>query len=156
LALTAEVPDFDFYEPGRPIYTHPRFLPNSKVTDNSEINHTIISEGCIIDRAKIDRAVIGVRSVINAGSVLKEVIMLGQDSYESPQEREETAGLPARGIGADCQITRAIIDKNARIGDGVIITSHLGKPNEDGDCYHVRDGIVVIPKNSVVPDGRKI
>jgi glucose-1-phosphate adenylyltransferase len=156
LALTTDVPDFDFYEPGRPIYTHPRFLPNSKVTENSEINHTIISEGCIIDRAKIDRAVIGVRSVINAGSVLKEVIMLGQDSYESPQEREETAGLPSRGIGAGCQITRAIIDKNARIGDGVIITSHLGKPNEDGDCYHVRDGIVVIPKNSVVPDGRKI
>ncbi len=82
--------------------------------------------------------------------------MMGQDFYESEQEKEENAGLPARGVGADCQITRAILDKNARIGDGVIITSHQGKPNEDGDCFYVRDGIVIIPKNTVVPDGRRI
>ncbi|HEY3376433.1 MAG TPA: glucose-1-phosphate adenylyltransferase [Armatimonadota bacterium] len=156
LALTAAQPEFDFYEPGRPIYTHPRFLPNSKVTGDSQLTNTIISEGCIVDRAVIEHSVIGIRSAIHEGSRLKDVIMLGQDNYETAEQREETAGLPDRGVGAGCQITRAIIDKNARIGDGVIITSHLGKPNEDGDCYFVRDGIVTIPKNAVVPDGRRI
>lgn len=156
LDLTEAGPKFDFYEPGRPIYTHPRFLPNSKVTEGSTLANTLISEGALIDHAKLDHAVIGVRSVIRPGSVLKDVIMMGQDTYESAEEQEENAGLPARGVGADCQITRAILDKNARIGDGVIINSHLGKPNEDGDCYYVRDGIVIIPKNTVVPDGRRI
>ena len=81
---------------------------------------------------------------------------MGQDSYETTEQLEESAGLPPCGIGRNCQITRAIIDKNARIGDGVVITSHLGKPNADGDCFHVRDGVVIIPKNTVVPDGRRI
>lgn len=156
LDLTVPNPQFDFYEPGRPIYTHPRFLPNSKVSGESTLAHTIVSEGCRIERAHLEHCVIGIRSVIQEGSTLKEVIMMGQDTYETAEQREETAGLPGRGIGANCQITRAIIDKNARLGDGVIITSHHNKPNEDGDCYHVRDGVVVIPKNTVVPDGRKI
>ena len=156
LALTAKVPEFDFYEPGRPIYTHPRFLPNSKITADSQLINTMMSEGCIIDRAKITRAVIGIRSLINEGCTLQDVIMLGQDHYETPEQCEESAGLPARGIGPGCQITRAIIDKNARIGEGVVITSHQGKPNEEGDCFYVRDGIVIIPKNAVVPDGRRI
>ncbi|HEX2948759.1 MAG TPA: glucose-1-phosphate adenylyltransferase [Armatimonadota bacterium] len=156
MALTADNPDFDFYAGGQPLYTHPRFLPNSKIMGGSQFDHALISEGCIINRAKIERSVIGIRSVINEGSTLKDVIMIGQDDYETPEQREESAGLPARGIGANCQITRAIIDKDARIGDGVIITSHQGKPNEDGDCYYVRDGIVIIPKNTVVPDGRRI
>ena len=154
--LTSPRPEFDFYEAGRPIYTHPRFLPNSKVSEGSQFNSSIISEGCIINQATIEHSVIGIRSLINEGSTLRHVIMLGQDSYETPEQREESAGLPARGIGAHCQITRAIIDKNARIGDGVIINSHQGKSNEDGDCYCVRDGIVIIPKNTVVPDGRRI
>lgn len=156
LALTAQTPEFDFYESGRPIYTHPRFLPNSKITTESQFTNTIISEGCIINHAKLERSVIGIRSLISEGSTLKEVIMMGQDAYETEEELEENAGLPARGVGANCSITRAILDKNARIGDGVVVTSHLGKPNEDGDCYYVRDGIVIIPKNTVVPDGRRI
>jgi glucose-1-phosphate adenylyltransferase len=156
LALADEVPEFDFYEPKRPIYTHPRFLPNSKITGDSHLVSTIISDGCMITEAKLHRCVIGIRGVIRRGSVLKEVIMLGQDNYETEEQIEESAGLPARGIGMNCQIARAIIDKNARIGDGVVITSHQGKPNEDGDCYYVRDGIVIIPKNTVVPDGRRI
>jgi glucose-1-phosphate adenylyltransferase len=154
--LTNPHPDFDFYEAGRPIYTHPRFLPNSKISEGSQFNSSIISEGCIINQAIVEHSVIGIRSRINEGSVLNHVIMLGQDNYESVERQEESAGLPMRGIGAQCQISWAIIDKNARIGDGVIIHSHQGKPNEDGDCYYVRDGIIIIPKNTVVPDGRRI
>ncbi len=156
MALTDPEPPFDFFEPGKPIYTHPRFLPNSKVTGGSEIEHALLSDGAQILGARIHRSIIGIRGVVQHGSVLHDVVMMGQDRYETPEDREDNAGLPARGIGANCQITRAIIDKGARIGDGVIITSHQGKPNEDGDCYHVRDGIVIIPKNAIVPDGRRI
>ncbi|MHB9132370.1 MAG: glucose-1-phosphate adenylyltransferase [Armatimonadota bacterium] len=156
LDLTDLQPKFNFYERGQPIFTHQRFLPNSKISTGSELENAIISEGCIINKANITRAVIGVRSVINENSVLNEVVMLGQDKYETPVEREENAGVPARGIGANCQINRAIIDKNARIGDGVVISSHARKPDEDGDCYYVRDGVVIIPKNAVVADGRHI
>ncbi len=156
LNLAEEHPQFDFYAQGRPIYTHPRFLPNSRILNNTDMKNVLVSEGVIIDNAKIEHSVIGVRSIVNAGSVLKDVIMMGQDRYETREEQEEAAGLPLRGIGRDCQITRCIIDKNARIGDGVVITDHRNKPNEDGDCYNVRDGIVLIPKNTVVPDGRKI
>ena len=156
ISLTDTEPEFDFYKLGKPIYTHPRFLPNNKIHGSSQLTSTMLSEGCIIDNANIQRSVIGIRSIINAGSTLQEVIMLGQDSYETAEQREESAGLPPRGIGQHCQITRAIIDKNARIGDGVVITSHQGKPNEDGDCYYVRDGIVIVPKNAIVPDGRRI
>ncbi|HOS43232.1 MAG TPA: glucose-1-phosphate adenylyltransferase [Armatimonadota bacterium] len=154
--LASAAPSFDFYEPGRPIYTHPRFLPNTRVAEGAELRNVLLSEGSSISRAKIDHSVIGIRSFVNDGSVLTGVVMMGQDNYETAEQREESAGLPARGVGAHCQITRAIIDKNARIGDGVLITSHQGKPNEDGDCYYVRDGVVIIPKNAVVPDGRRI
>jgi len=154
--LAGPNPLFDFYEPGRPIYTHPRFLPNAKVMGNSQVNDSLLSDGSIIQGARVERSIIGVRGVVSEGSQLKEVIMMGQDRYETPQECEECAGLPNRGIGRQCQINHAIIDKNARIGDGVIITPHLGKQDEEGDCYFVRDGVVIIPKNAIVPDGRKI
>lgn len=156
IALTDAEPQFDFYKMGKPIYTHPRFLPNNKILGNSEISNAIISEGSIVDNAIIKRSVIGIRSIINSGSVMNEVIILGQDSYETAEQREESAGLPARGIGVNCRISRAIIDKNARIGDNVVINSHLGKPDEDGDCYFVREGIVIIPKNAIVQDGMEI
>ncbi len=154
--LVSKKPLFDFYESGRPIYTNPRFLPNGKVTGNSKITDAIISDGCMIESATIEQSVIGVRSIIGTGSVLREVVMMGQDTYETDEQKMDNAGMPGRGIGCNCQITRAIIDKNARIGDGVIITSHLNRPNEDGDCYCVRDGVVIIPKNAVIPEGRKI
>lgn len=156
LNLTEKVPDFDFYESGAPIYTHPRFLPNSKLLGACKVDSSIVSDGCLIENAQVERSVIGIRSVVNAGSTLKEVIMLGQDRYETLEEQEESAGLPPTGIGRNCQISRAIIDKNARIGDNVVITSHLGKPNQDGDCFYVRDGIVIVPKNAIIPDGRRI
>ena len=154
--LASSEPSFDFYEPGRPIYTHPRFLPNTRVAEHADLSNVLMSDGCIIGHSQVECGVIGVRSIINDNCVLRNVIIMGQDNYETHEQREESAGLPMRGIGNNCQITRAIIDKNARIGDGAIITSHQGKPNEDGDCYYVRDGVVIIPKNAVVPDGRRI
>ncbi len=157
LDFTAEGRNSTFMSRSGPIYTHPRFLPNSKIIATSTLKHVLLSEGCLIEQATIEHAVIGVRSVIQRGSVLQDVIMMGQDIYESEQEkRRKCRAAGARESAPIASITRAIIDKNARIGDGVIITSHLGKPNEDGDCFYVRDGVVIIPKNAVVPDGRRI
>ena len=158
LDLCNSLPKFDFYDPEQPIYTHPRFLPNSKVSGDSSLVNVLLSEGCILDRARIEHSVIGVRSFIRAGSVLIDTVMMGQDSYQfdEPCPEDSPPDCVPRGVGAGCHITRAIIDKNARIGEGVVITNHLGKPDEDGDCYNVRDGIVIIRKNAVVANGRQI
>ncbi|MHB9022759.1 MAG: glucose-1-phosphate adenylyltransferase [Armatimonadota bacterium] len=155
LDLAGPHPQFDFYDADHPIYTHPRFLPSSRV-DESELTGAIVSDGCRITRAKIEQSIVGIRSVIGEGSTLREVIMIGQDDYERPERCKVCTGLPARGIGSNCRIEHTIIDKNARIGPGVTIHSHIGKPDEDGDCYYVRDGIVIIPKNGVVPEGKEI
>lgn len=151
LQLTAENPKFSFNEPGAPIYTHPRFLPAS-VVRSAQIDHAMISDGCIIDRATIETAIIGIRSVIQPGSTLKNVIMMGADNYEADLTGHRT-DVPPMGIGRDCHIENAIIDKNARIGDGVVISPKGKAPDTDGAGYFLRDGIVVIPKNSVIPPG---
>jgi glucose-1-phosphate adenylyltransferase len=156
MALTMSNAPFRFQEPGWPIYTRPRFLPATSITGDSRLSDAIVSEGCCVEGAQLSRVVIGLRSQVNPGAVLTDVIMMGQDSYETAEQIEEMAGLPPRGVGKNCHITRAILDRNARIGEGVVIASHEGKPDEDGDCYYVRDGVVIIPKNGIVPDGRRI
>jgi len=151
LNLTDPVPKYNFNEPGAPVYTHPRFLPAS-VVRSAIVDRAMISDGCIIDEAKIDHAVIGIRAVIKPGSSLKNVIMMGADYYDADfPERGE--GKPPIGIGRNCHIEDAIIDKNVRIGDNVVISSKGKAADFDGDGFHVRDGIVVIPKNSVIPPG---
>ncbi len=151
LNLTDEVPQYSFHVPGAPIYTHPRFLPAS-VVRSARIDKAMISDGCVIDQSTIERSIIGIRSIIKPGSTLKNVILMGADHYEAdiPQTAPE---IPRIGIGRDCHIENAIIDKNARIGDGVVISPKGKAPDSDGTGYYVRDGIVVIPKNSVIPPG---
>lgn len=154
LALTQPQPAYNFYTPGAPIYTHPRFLPAS-VVRSAQINCAIISDGCIIEQAVIENCVIGLRSVIESGTTLKNTIMMGADVYER-ELPHATTGLPPMGIGKNCHIEGAIIDKNARIGNNVVISPQGKAPDTDGDGFYIRDGIVVIPKNSVIPDGKWI
>jgi glucose-1-phosphate adenylyltransferase len=119
--------------------------------NGATIKQAIISEGCIIDDAHIERAVIGIRSYIKSGTTIRNSILLGADFYDvnNPPSIEG----PELGIGRNCVIDQAIIDKNARIGHGVVITPK-GKPdNSDGPNYYIRDGIVIIPKGAVIPDG---
>jgi glucose-1-phosphate adenylyltransferase len=147
-------PQYSFYAPGAPIYTQSRFLPAS-VIEETVINRAMISDGCQIRASRLERCVVGIRSLINPGSRLRNTIVMGADFYES-----DTGGTPAGmipiGIGRDCLIEDAIIDKNARIGDGVVITPHDKDANSEGPSYYIRDGIVVIPKNAVIPSGTKI
>ena len=149
LDLTDVVPEYSFFEPDSPIYTHPRFLPGSKI-NGATLRQAIISDGCIISDAHLERSVIGIRSVIQSGATIRNSIVMGADYFEL--DRTDSAQPPI-GIGRNCVIDRAIIDKNARIADGVVITPEGKPPNLDADNYFVRDGIVVVPKNAVIPAG---
>jgi len=157
LALCEPIPPFDFYNTAYPIYTNPRFLPASKVA-NCTIKNALISEGCIMQGAHIDRAVIGIRSRIGAGTQIRSSLMIGADGYETLQDMEQaqTKGIPAIGIGAESVIENAIIDKNARIGRGVRIVNRDGIKEKDGNGYFIREGIVIVAKNGVIPDGTVI
>jgi len=151
LDLTDVVPPYSFFEADAPIYTHPRFLPGSKI-NGATLRQAIISDGCIISDAHIERSVIGVRSIIQSGATIRNSIVMGAD-YFGPDSNDAFAQVPPIGIGRNCVIDRAIIDKNARIADGVVITPE-GKPsNLDAENHFIRDGIVVVPKNAVIPAG---
>ncbi len=157
LALCRPVPPFDFYDIGRPIYTHPRFLPATKV-ENCTVRSALISEGSILVGAEIERSIVGIRSRIGHGTQIRDSLLLGADYYETLDEigTAEAQGLPPVGVGADSRIERAIVDKNARIGRGVQIRNEARESERDGDSYFIRNGIVVIPKNAVIPDGTVI
>jgi glucose-1-phosphate adenylyltransferase len=154
LNLCDAVPQYSFYAPGAPIYTQSRFLPASVVRD-TVVNGAMISDGCQIRSATLDRCIVGIRSLIHPGARLRNVIVMGADYYESDKGGTPPGEIPI-GIGRDCLIEDAIIDKNARIGDEVVITPHEKDANSEGPGYYIRDGIVVIPKNSVIPPGTKI
>jgi len=157
LDVTSELPRFNFFDMSSPIFSRPRFLPGSKI-NGAHINHAVISDGCIINHAEISNSIIGIRSNVGAGSSLNRVILLGSDYYESHASilENEVVGKPRIGVGQRTRIENAIIDKNARVGDNVVI-SPAGKPdNVDNPLYYIRDGIVIIPKNGVIPHGTVI
>ena len=151
--LVTELPRFNFFDMSAPIFSRPRYLPGSKI-NGAQIDHAVISDGCIINRARINQSIVGLRTIIGDGTELNRVVILGSDYYESQEsvERHEREGLPRVGIGAHCKIDNAIVDKNARIGNNVFI-SPAGKPeNADHEHYFIRDGIVIIPKDAVIPN----
>jgi glucose-1-phosphate adenylyltransferase len=157
LDCTSELPRFNFFDMSAPIFSRPRFLPGSKI-NGAQINHAIVSDGCIINHATISHSIIGIRSTVGNGSELNRVVLMGGDYYESHASilENEMMGKPRIGIGQNTRIENAIIDKNARIGDNVRI-SPAGKPeNFDHALYYIRDGIVIIPKNGVIPHGMVI
>jgi glucose-1-phosphate adenylyltransferase len=157
LALCQPIPPFDFYDGARPVYTNPRFLPASKL-EHCTVHNALISEGCLLQGADIDRAVIGIRSRIGKNARIRNSLLIGADSYETLDEMRasQSQGIPPVGIGSDSIIEGAIIDKNARIGCGVRIVNQAGVKEKDGDGYFIREGIVVVPKNGIVPDGSVI
>ncbi len=157
LDLVAELPRFNFFDMSAPIFTRPRFLPASKI-NGAEINHAVISDGCIINRCKINDSIIGVRSTINEACELNRTILLGCDYYESDASirQHEARGVPRIGVGRNTRIDNAIIDKNARIGENCRI-SPAGKPEKaDHEQYYIRDGIIIIPKNAAITHGTVI
>jgi len=154
LDLCEPLPQFHFYDASAPIYTHARYLPATKII-KSQVERAVIADGCIINDASIEHSLLGVRSRVQAGATIRDALVMGQDYYDSP-DRLPLPGAPTMGIGHDAWIERTIVDKNARIGDGVRITPD-GKPSFlDGPNFYVRDGIVIIPKNAVIMNGTVI
>ncbi len=156
LDLCEPIPKFNLFD-AAPIYSHARYLPATKMGD-CQIDRSIIAEGCIIMEAKIHHSLVGIRSRIQSGCVIKDSIIMGQDYYETMEsiQKNSTHNIPRMGIGNHCQIEKTIVDKNARIGDHVRISPE-GKPaNFDGENYYIRDGIVVIPKGAILTSGTVI
>jgi glucose-1-phosphate adenylyltransferase len=150
LDLTSPRPRFQFFDMTKPLFTRPRFLPASRI-NGGHIEHSLISDGCIINESSIRHTILGLRSIVGEGSHLERTIMLGSDYYEA-----EPVADPAIGVGQNTRIDNAIIDKNARVGNNCVISPN-GKPKDvDHELYFVRDGIVIIPKNGLVPHGTVI
>jgi glucose-1-phosphate adenylyltransferase len=156
LDMTSKIPPFNLFDAEAPLFTRGRYLPPSKM-DDCEINDSIVSDGCIINGAKINQCVIGLRSRIGAGAMIEASYIMGADYYQSLEELRDdhVAGRPRVGIGERSVITRAIVDKNARIGTGVRLVNEAGVENADGPdgSYYIRDRIIIVPKNAVVKDG---
>ena len=156
LALTDLVPEFTFYDTKAPIYTHMRYLPPSKI-NCCDLNRCLLSDGCIVSGHRILHSVIGTRAVIGEGTVIEHSVVMGADYYEHEKALAKKApGVPALGIGKDCYIKNAILDKNVHIGDSVYISPAGKAEGEQTDLYIVRDGVIVIPKNTVIPPGTRL
>jgi len=156
LELTDELPSFNLYDNEDFIYTRARMLPASKLSGTT-FDHSLLAEGCIVEASRIERSVIGIRSRIGKGTTIERSIIMGNDYFQSKEELESGHDEePPMAIGQRCFISNAIIDKNCRIGNDVRIAG--GDHLEDGDYgeYHVVDGIVIVPKRSVIKAGTKI
>jgi glucose-1-phosphate adenylyltransferase len=148
LDLSEAEPQFDIFNPDKRIYTHARFLPGSRLSD-CQLNNVLIAEGCRINCAEIEHSVVGLRSIIKCGVKIKDTVMIGADYYD------ESGAIPI-GIGENCDIEGAIIDKNVRMGSDVVIRPFPLGTEFDKEDYSVKDGIVVIPKRTVLPSGTRI
>jgi len=151
LALTDPLPEFSFYEPDAPVYTRMRYLPPSKI-NRCDISRSLVSEGGIISGAAIRHSVVGVRAMVGEGTTVTDSVIMGADSIES----SAPGNAPRLGIGRQCVIRKAIIDKDARIGDGCVITPEGHAEGECADQYWVRDGIIVVPKKTLIPNGTRL
>ncbi len=150
LELTLTDAPFNFYSKSSPIYTHARYLPGSIIED-SHLKQVLLADGCRIQQSDITHSVIGLRSRVKAGVKIKDSIIMGADSYIT----KETSGIRV-GIGENCDIEGAILDKNVRLGKGVVIKPFPRGTDIDSDSFTVRDGIVIIPKNTAIPAGTRI
>lgn len=157
ISLADIQPAFNLFDEDHPIYTHRRDLPPTKF-NSATISRSLVADGCIITESTIDRSVIGIRKVIRSGTQLDGVICMGADYYDEPgpQRTDEGKALPPVGIGQNCRIRHAIIDKNTRIGDNCSIGWDGAPPDGDYDGYFVREGIIIVLKNTAIPAGTVI
>jgi glucose-1-phosphate adenylyltransferase len=154
LALTKDLPEFNLFDNNRAIYTRARMLPPAKV-NGTTLDHTIIAEGSIITAARIENSIMGIRSVVGHDSVLINTYMMGNDAFETLDDihQDHQQGIPPLGIGARCHIQNAIVDKGCRVGDDVRIKGGPHLQDMDQPLFTVKDGIVVLKKGAVIPNG---
>jgi glucose-1-phosphate adenylyltransferase len=155
LSLALPDPPFDLYDPERPIYSRPRYLPGTR-TDDCHLERVMLADGCLLQDAVISDSVIGLRSIVGPGVRISRSVIMGADFYEDDAWRaaNRQAGIPDVGIGSGSSIEGAIVDKNARIGRNVVIRPHPEVTDMvEEDNHVIRDGLVIVPKNAVIPDG---
>lgn len=154
LALTKDLPEFNLFDNTKAIYTRPRLLPPAKISGTT-LDHTIIAEASIINASKIESSVIGIRSRIGYGTTMVHTYLMGNDFFQTLDQIEEAkrTGTPLLGIGARCYIERAIIDKDCRIGDDVKIIGGKHLADADTPLYTIKEGIVVVKKGAILPNG---
>lgn len=154
LGLTEDLPEFNLFDNNRAIYTRARMLPPAKISGTT-LEKTIISEGCIINASRIEHSVIGIRTRVGNGTTIVNSFLMGNDYFETLDELEhaQSHGIPTVGIGHRCYIKNAIVDKNCRIGNDVRINGGPHLENSDHSLYTVKEGIVVVKKGAVLPDG---
>jgi glucose-1-phosphate adenylyltransferase len=154
LGLTADLPDFNLFDNNKAIYTRARMLPPAKVSGTT-LEKTVIAEGSIINASRMEQCVVGIRSRIGHGTTVVSAYLMGNDYYETLQDiaLDQARGIPLLGIGNRCYIKNAILDKNCRIGDDVRINGGPHLENTDQPLYTIKDGIVVVKKGAVIPNG---
>ncbi|HQH55327.1 MAG TPA: glucose-1-phosphate adenylyltransferase [Candidatus Marinimicrobia bacterium] len=148
LELARFQPPFSLYDEHAPIYTHARSLPSSRL-ENCSLTQTLLADGCHIGESNISESVVGIRTIIQKGTIIEKCVIMGADYFEQVQPE----GSPQLGIGQNCVIKNAIIDKNARIGNNVQIVNRDQLKEYESELFSIRDGIVVIPKNTTIPEG---
>jgi glucose-1-phosphate adenylyltransferase len=152
LMLTRSGSPFKFYDPRRPIYTHPRFLPGARLDDCS-VRQAIICDGSYLEHATIEESIIGIRTNVQSGTTIRRSIVIGADFYDADSDQPARGDSPRLGIGRDVVLDRVIVDKNARIGDGARLVNEAGVQEADGDGYYIRSGVVIVPKDGVIKPG---
>jgi glucose-1-phosphate adenylyltransferase len=155
--LTSSDPHFDFYDMASPIYTHARFLPPSRI-QQCDVKESIIAEGSQLQGARMSHSIVGIRAVVGENVVLDQALVMGADYYEDDEDRAYNfqMGIPNVGIGRGSVLRRAIVDKNAHIGENVRLLNEGNLQEFDGNGFYIRDGIVIVPKHGVIPDDTAI
>jgi glucose-1-phosphate adenylyltransferase len=154
LNLTADLPEFNLFDNSKAIYTRARMLPPAKISGTT-LEKTLIAEGCIINASRIENSVAGIRSRIEHGTTVVSSYVMGNDYFETLDDiaSANKSGIPLLGIGHRCYIRNAIIDKNVRIGNDVRINGGNHLENSDHALYTIKDGVVVMKKGAVIPNG---
>jgi len=153
IMLTRAGAPFKFYDPHRPIYTHPRFLPGARFSDCT-VRDAIVAEGCYLDRCTIEQSIVGIRQTIQSGARITRSVLLGADYFDASPDGD--GRRPPLGIGRDVVLDRVIVDKNARIGDGVRLVNEKGVEEADGDGYFIRNSVVIVPKDGSIAPGTSV
>jgi glucose-1-phosphate adenylyltransferase len=155
MMLTQPGAPFSFYDPRKPIYTHPRFLPAARLSDCS-VRDGIIAEGCYLQRTTVERSIIGIRTSVHSGSTIRRSVLLGADFYEANHGSHAERDAPRLGIGHDVVLDGVIVDKNARIGDGSRLVNQAGVDQADGTGYYIRNRIIIVAKDVTIQPGTVI
>jgi len=155
IMLTRPGAPFRFYDPRCPIYTHPRFLPGARLGDCTA-RDAIIAEGCYFERSTVEESIVGIRTNVQSGAIIRRSVLLGADFYESDDDAPARDASPRLGIGRDVELHRVIVDKNARIGDGSRLVNEAGVETADGDGYFIRNGVIIVPKDGIIKPGTTI